>query len=263
MDILTAILLGIIQGFTEFLPVSSSGHLVLAQSLISNFQQPGLLFDTLLHGATLGAVFVYFRRRIFELILCPLGLINNDFKIIYFENKRFMWGIIIATIPTGVIGLLLQSRVEGIFSTPTMVGYSLIVTSLLLLYSDKFHGDSEVSGVSAFIIGIMQGLAVVPGISRAGSTTAVGLFLGIKREEMAEFTFLMSIPAIIGAIILQSKHMSAVPASDLMAYVAGMVAAFISGFFAIGFMVYFIKRANLKAFALYCLIAGIIAIIWM
>lgn len=263
MDIFTAVILGIIQGFTEFLPVSSSGHLVLAQSLIKDFQQPGMLFDTLLHGATLGAVFLYFRRRILELIVAPFGLVNNNYKKIYFENKRFWWGIILATIPTGIIGLSLESKVEGIFSTPAFVGYFLIVTSILLLISDRFHGNGEITGISAIIIGIVQGLAVIPGISRSGSTTAAGLFLGIKREEMAEFTFLMSIPAILGAIILQARHISAVPASELTAYIAGMIAAFISGFFAIGFMVYFIKRANLKAFALYCLIAGITAIIWM
>ncbi len=225
--------------------MSSSGHLILAQSLIEDFEQPGMLFfDTLLHGATLGAVFVYFRRRIFELVLCPLGLLSNEYKIVYFENKRFMWGIIIASIPTAVIGLTLQDLVEGIFTTPAFVGYFLIVTSLLLLVSDRYKGQSQVSGFTAFIIGVVQGLAVIPGISRAGATTAVGLLLGIKREEMAEFTFLMSIPAIIGAIILQSKHMSAVPVGELAAYGAGMLAAFISGFFAIGFMVYFIKKGK-------------------
>lgn len=263
MDFYTAIVLGIIQGLTEFLPVSSSGHLVLAQSLLPNFKQPGMLFDTLLHGATLGAVVVYFRRRILELVISPLGLISNDYKIVYFENKRFLWGIIIASIPTGIIGLFLESRVEGIFSSPSFVGYFLILTSLLLLFSDRFQGNMNVGGGSSFLIGIAQGVSVIPGISRAGATTAIGLFLGIKREEMAEFTFLMSVPAIIGAIVLQSKHMASVPPGEMAAYAAGMTSAFISGFFAIRFMVYFIKKANLKAFALYCLIVGITAIIWM
>lgn len=263
MSITTAVILGIIQGLTEFLPVSSSGHLVLAQSLMTDFQQPGMLFDTMLHGATLGAVLVYFRRRIIELVISPFGLLSNEYKIVYFENKRFLWGIIIASIPTAAIGLFLESRVEGVFSSPTFVGYFLIITSLLLLKSDSYHGGGQVSGFTAFLIGIVQGLAVIPGISRAGATTAAGLFMGIKREEMAEFTFLMSVPAIVGAIILQSKHLSAIPAGEMSAYIAGMAAAFISGFFAIGFMVYFIKRANLKAFALYCLIAGITAVIWM
>jgi len=263
MTVLTAVILGIIQGLTEFLPVSSSGHLVLAQSMIKDFSQPGMLFDVLLHGATLGAVLVYFRRRVFELLICPFGLLSNEHKVIYFENKRFMWGIIIASIPTAIIGLSLEDHVSGFFHTPSVVGYFLILTSLLLLYSDRFQGQGEITGVSSFLIGIVQGLAVIPGISRAGSTTAFGLFLGIKREEMAEFTFLMSVPAILGAILLQSKHLSAIPQGEVTAYIAGMAAAFISGFFAIGFMVYFIKRANLKAFALYCLLAGITAIIWI
>lgn len=263
MDYTTAIILGIIQGLTEFLPVSSSGHLIIAQSLMPNFEQPGMLYDVLLHGATLGAVFVYFRHRIFELMISPLGLINNDYKVIYFENKRFFWGIIIATIPTGIIGLSLEHSVEGMFNTPSFVGYFLIITSVLLLLSDRFFGTKQIGLLSAFIIGIVQGIAVLPGISRAGSTTAAGLFLGIKRQEMGEFTFLMSIPAIIGAIILQSRHLGDVPSSEIPMYIAGMVAAFITGFFAIGIMVYFIKRANLRLFALYCLIVGIISIIWL
>lgn len=263
MDITTAVILGVIQGLTEFLPVSSSGHLVLAQSLMTNFHQPGLLFDTLLHGATLGAVLVYFRKRVFNLLITPLGLISNSYKVTYFENKRFFWGIIIATIPTGIIGLALEHRVEALFSSPVMVGYALIVTSVLLLFSDRFHGQSEVGGVSSFIVGVVQGLSVIPGISRSGSTTAAGLYLGIKREEMAEFTFLMSVPAIAGAILLQARHISEIPQGQIAAYMVGMAAAFITGFFAIGFMVYFIKRANLKAFALYCLIAGIVAIVWI
>lgn len=263
MDFTTAIILGIIQGLTEFLPVSSSGHLVIAQSLLTDFHQPGMLFDTLLHGATLGAVFVYFRQRIFELLISPIGLFNSEYKIIYFDNKRFFWGIIIATIPTGIIGLSLESSVEGMFNTPSYVGYFLIITSVLLLLSDRFSGSKQISLLSAFIIGIVQGIAVLPGISRAGSTTAAGLFLGIKRQEMGEFTFLMSIPAIIGAIILQTRHLDSVPSADIPAYIAGMIAAFITGFFAIGIMVYFIKRANLGFFALYCLIVGIISIIWL
>ncbi|MGE4318208.1 MAG: undecaprenyl-diphosphate phosphatase [Deferribacterales bacterium] len=263
MDYTTAIILGIVQGLTEFLPVSSSGHLVIVQSLFKDFVQPGMLFDTLLHGATLGAVLVYFRHRIFELLISPLGLINNDYKIIYFENKRFFWGIIIATIPTGIIGLSLEKTVEGMFSTPSYVGYFLIVTSVLLLFSDRFHGQKLISIVPAFLIGIVQGLAVIPGISRSGSTTAAGLYLGIKRSEMGEFTFLMSVPAILGAIILQSRHLGDVTSAEIPMYLAGMAAAFITGFFAIGMMVYFIKRANLRLFAMYCLIMGIVSIVWI
>lgn len=263
MDYTSAILLGIIQGLTEFLPVSSSGHLVLAQSLFKNFSQPGILYDTLLHAATLGAVFVYFRHRIFELLISPLGLISNDYKVIYFENKRFFWGIIIATIPTGIIGLSLDKFVESKFSTPSFVGYFLIVTSVLLLISDRFHGTRQIGTVSSFLIGIVQGIAVIPGLSRAGSTTAAGLFLGISRKEMGEFTFLMSVPAIIGAVILQSRHMGAVPQGEVPMYIAGMIAAFFTGLLSIGMMVYFIKKANLRLFALYCLIIGVVSIIWI
>lgn len=258
-----AVLLGLIQGLTEFLPVSSSGHLVLAQSLMSGFSQPGLLFDTLLHLATLFAVLLFFRERVKNLMLAFFGIFFQQYRIVYYQNKNFLWGIVIASIPTAVIGLSLESSVEHLFATPSFVGYFLIFTSVLLVLSDKMKSTGEVTLPKSFFIGIMQGIAVIPGISRSGSTVAVGLFLGIKREEMAEFTFLMSVPAIFGAALLQVRHLETLPVGQLPAYGIGMFAAFLSGLFAISFMVYFIKRANLKVFALYCLVLGITAIIWM
>ncbi|WP_022851077.1 undecaprenyl-diphosphate phosphatase [Limisalsivibrio acetivorans] len=263
MGVLTAALLGLLQGLTEFLPVSSSGHLVLAQSLMRDFEQPGLLFDTMLHLATLFAVLLYFREKVRVLVLSLLGIFSQEYKVMYFENKRFLWGIIIASIPTAVVGLGLESTVEGMFATPSYVGYFLILTSVLLVLSDKVRTVGEIDGPRSFLIGIVQGFAVIPGISRSGSTVAAGLFLGIKREEMAEFSFLMSVPAIFGAAILQIRHLKDVPFEHLPAYGVGMLAAFISGFIAIGFMVFFIKRASLTIFAIYCLVVGITAIVWM
>lgn len=263
MSLLTAIFLGILQGLTEFLPVSSSGHLVLAQSLIKNFQQPGILFDVMLHLATLLAVLIFFRARVKKLIFAALGIFLEKHRVTHFENKRFLYGIIIATIPTGIIGLYLEHKVETIFASPSYVGYALIFTSVLLIVSDKFKTREEIDNKKSFFLGIVQGFAVIPGISRSGSTVAFGLFLGIKREEIAEFSFLMSVPAILGAVILQVKHLSALTMSDIMIYSAGMAAAFISGLLAISFMIYFIKNASLKIFSLYCLIIGIISIVWM
>jgi len=258
-----SILLGIVQGLTEFLPVSSSGHLVLTQSLIENFSQPGILFDVLLHFATLMSVFLYFRHRITKLFFAFLGIFMQNYRVTYYENRHFLWGIVIASIPTAAIGLYLQDKAEVIFATPSYVGYFLIITSILLVISDRFKGNGQVDGKKSFIMGIIQGLAVIPGISRSGSTVAAGLFLGIKREEIAEFSFLMSLPAIAGATLLQLKHFNSLDAGMIPVYVAGMAAAFISGLIAIGFMVSFIKRAKLIYFANYCLIVGIIAIIWM
>lgn len=263
MTIMMAVLLGFIQGLTEFLPVSSSGHLVLAQSMMTGFTQPGLLFDTMLHLATLVAVLIYFRERVKNLMLAFFGLFFQQYRVIYFQNKNFLWGIILSSIPTAIIGLALDKNASGFFGSPSVVGYCLILTSVLLVLSDMMKPVGSVTPAKAVIIGIVQGIAVIPGISRSGATIAAGLFLGIKRAEMAEFSFLMSVPAIFGAVLLQSRHIETLPADQLAAYGAGMLTAFISGLLAISFMIYFIKKANLKMFALYCLIMGIVAIIWI
>ncbi|KAA0257123.1 undecaprenyl-diphosphate phosphatase [Deferribacter autotrophicus] len=263
MNISDAVLLGFIQGVTEFLPVSSSGHLVIAQSLMKNFNQPGILYDILLHFATLLSILVYFRKRIGKIIIAFLGLFMRKYRVAYYENKRFLWGIIIASIPTAIIGLFLDKYAEVLFSKIVYVGYALIITSIILYLSDKSKGHLEIDGAKAFIIGIVQGLAVVPGISRSGSTIATALFLGVKRAEAAEFSFLMSIPAIFGATLLQLRDVNIVSLNNLNAYLFGMATAFISGLIALSMVINFVKRANLKIFAIYCLIVGIVAVVWL
>lgn len=262
MSLKEPVLLGILQGLTEFLPVSSSGHLNIAQALM-NFQHPGLLFDTLLHCATLGAVMIFFRKRVAKLFKAFLGLFMKRYSIDYFENKRFLWGIIIASIPTAVIGLILEKTVISSFENLTFIGYALILTSLILIISDNFKSFGQLTLGKSFIVGIVQGLAVIPGISRSGATICAGVILGIKREEVAEFSFLMSVPAILGATVLQFKHVSGVPIAELPAYLSGMGAAFLSGFMAIGFMIKLVKKASLKIFAIYCLIAGVLTVIFL
>lgn len=263
MNYLNAILLGLIQGLTEFLPVSSSGHLVLTQSLMTSFEQPGLLFDTLLHFATLCAVLIFFRKKVKELIIAFSGLFIHSNRVVYYDNRQYLWGIILASIPTAIIGLSLVEPVETYLTMPVYVGYALIVTSLLLVFSDKAGGSSKISTPVAILIGIVQGLAVIPGISRSGSTIAAALFLKVKREEAAEFSFLMSLPAILGATILQLRKLDSFDMELLPIYSAGMLAAFISGIIGIGVMMQVVKNASLKFFAFYCLIIGIVAIVWM
>lgn len=262
MSLIESVLLGILQGLTEFLPVSSSGHLSIAQALM-DFKQPGLLFDTLLHCATLGAVLIFFRQRVALLFKAFLGIFFKKYAGDYFENKRFLWGIVLASIPTAIIGLTLEKTVISAFENLTFIGYALILTSLILAVSDNFHGNGEVTLPKSILIGVVQGLAVIPGISRSGSTICAGVMLGINRAEMAEFSFLMSVPAILGATLLQAKHISAVPIPEIPIYAAGMLAAFISGMFAIGFMIKFVKKANLKIFAVYCLIAGVLTVVFL
>lgn len=262
MEFLHAIILGFLQGLTEFLPVSSSGHLVIAQTLM-RFSEPVLLFDTLLHVATLAAVVLYFRYRVIRLIQAFLGLFFRRFNLVYYEQKRFLWGIIIGSVPTAAIGLFLEQWSESLFASTTLVGYSLILTSTLLLFSDKARGYRQIQSGNAFWIGVVQGIAVLPGISRSGSTIAAGLLLGVKREEVAEFSFLLSVPAILGALLLQLGDLGSVSPMEVTAYSAGMLVAFITGLFAISMMMNLVRNASLRFFALYCLVVGIFSVVWL
>lgn len=263
MTALQAIILGFIQGFTEFLPVSSSGHLAIVQSLFEDFEQPGLLLDTLLHVATLLAVLVYFRKRIANLILGFFGFFTSRYTVQRYEQKSMIFGIVVATIPTAIIGFLLKDHVETLFTKPAIIGYLLIVTSTMLYFSDKFKGRNKISLPVALFIGIMQGFAVFPGISRSGTTIFAGLLAGLTRKEAAEFSFLISIPAILGAVVLQLEHLDSVAAGDLVIYGLSMLVAFIVGILAIHIMMKLVERAKLSFFAMYCLIVGIMVIIWM
>ena len=264
MTVLQALILGVIQGVTEFLPVSSSGHLALAQSLFNDFEQPGLLYDTLLHTATLFAVLFFFRGRMTRFFLAVLGFFSTKYKLYYYEEKHLMAGIIIATIPTGIIGYILKDQAETLFEKPAVVGYCMIITSIMLFLSDRPVKSGRINPLKALIVGISQGLAVFPGISRSGTTIFAGLKAGISREDAAEFSFLISIPAILGAVLLQIRHIEEITAaSGWPAYITGMIAAFICGLFAIKIMIDVVKKAKMKYFAVYCLIVGIVAIIWL
>lgn len=257
------ILLGIIQGLTEFLPVSSSAHLVIVQSLFKKFSQPGLLYDVMLHFGTFCAVILYFRKRIGKILQSFFGIFTPKYRITYYENSRFLWGIILASIPTAAIGLYLESYAETFFLITSISGYGLIFTSVLLYLSDRFKQKGEITGLKSFLSGIVQGIAVIPGISRSGSTITALIFMGVKREEAAEFSFLMSLPAIFGATLLQMRHLEVLDKNMILTYLFGTVTAFIFGLFAIHIMLMFVKKASLKIFALYCLILGIVTVIWL
>jgi undecaprenyl-diphosphatase len=263
MGLFDAIFLGLLQGLTEFLPVSSSGHLVIAQSLMKNFKEPGLLFDTILHLATFCAVIIYFRHKVAILLKSLLGLFSYKYRVTYYDNKRFLWAIIISCIPTGIIGLAIKPYADILFSAPVFAGYGLIITSVLLVISDKFNGRYPVDTAKGFWVGVVQGIAVMPGISRSGSTIAASLILGIKREDAVEFSFLMALPAVFGASLLQIRHIESIPGENISYYIFASLVAFVSAFFAIHFMIQFVKKASLKYFALYCLIVGIITVVWL
>lgn len=262
MTVIEAVILGILQGLTEFLPVSSSGHLAIGKYTLG-MQDIDLLFDVMLHVATLMVVLIYFRHRVFLIIKAFFGIFLKRYQKDYFENKRFLWGIIIASIPTAIIGLLFEKYLLDYFNAIIFVGYALIVTSILLVISDHFQGRDKIDTPRSIIIGIAQGLAVTPGISRSGTTIAVSTILGIERQEAAEFSFLLSVPAILGAMILQIKDVQVIESTMLVTYGAGMIAAFISGLVVIGIMMEFIRKANLKVFAIYCLLLGLAVVIFL
>ena len=246
-------LLGLIQGLTEFLPVSSSGHLVLAQSLIPSFHQPGVLFDTLLHLATLLAVLVFFRHDVWDL-LSSLGPGGDP------GSRRLVGLLLLATIPTGLIGVGFKDPLEALFHAPRAAAAMLLVTGAVLWVSElRRHqtlGLDEIGVPHSLAVGLAQGLAIIPGISRSGSTIATATLLGVRGEDAARFSFLLSIPAICGAVVLQLSEVSGFPDGSTVPYLLGALAAFASGLLAIRFLMQVIRARRFRWFAVYCWALG-------
>lgn len=253
MTYIDAFILGVIQGLTEFLPVSSSGHLVLAQSLLGVKQQ-GVSFEVLVHLGTLGAVLVYFRRQILNLLS---GLYRSDRPA---ERKQILF-LILATIPAGVIGLIFKDFFEATFSQPIVAASMLFVTGGILL-STRFvvSRKNPVTARSAILMGIGQALAIMPGISRSGSTIAIGMMTGVAPSKAAEFSFLMAIPVIGGAALLQAKSLAAVPSEMLGQYLVGGITSFVVALFAVYLVLESIRRGKFEYFAYYCFAAGIVGL---
>lgn len=244
MNIFWAAFLGILQGLTEFLPISSSGHLVLVQSFIPGFSQPGVLLDVVLHLGTLFSIIYYYRRRIVKLKL------------------NYIYLIIIGTIPVVLIGFLFQDYIEMFFGSVKLVGIALIVTGIINLLTDRAVSRSvKVKYKESILIGFAQALALIPGISRSGSTISAGSNLGIDKRKAAEFSFLLSIPAILGASVLQIASYGSDGLGNMTYYIAGFFAAFITGVFAINLVLRSLKARNFKYFAVYCFIVGGIALL--
>jgi undecaprenyl-diphosphatase len=243
---LEAVILGLIQGLTEFLPVSSSGHLIVARRLFG-IEEPMLAFDIILHLGSLVAVFIVFWETIFGLIKKP------------FQNMTYM--IIIATIPAVIVGLFFQDQIEVLFAGGTFLALCFIITGLLLLYSDSVRNndksDDDMRLPDALFIGCVQAIAIAPGISRSGSTIAAGLHRGFSRETAARFSFLLSIPAILGAALLMIIEISGSSESylwilpDLGPIIFGFLTAMLSGYLAIRFMLDLIKKCKLRYFSIY------------
>lgn len=243
MNLISSIFLGILQGLTEFLPISSSGHLVIAQNLIPGFTQKGVLFDVILHAGTVLAVLYYFRKILLKL------------------TSKYLLLLLIGTIPAGLVGVLLNSSIEKLFNGVYLVGFALIFTGVLNFFTDRAKKRSkEISIKKSVLIGLAQALAIIPGISRSGSTIFVGTSLGIKRKEAAQFSFLLSVPAIVGANAVQFLKYGLGGTGNIPHYTVGFIAAFISGVIAINFVFKLLLAGRFKFFAYYCVALGVLVL---
>lgn len=258
MSILEAIILGIIQGLTEFLPVSSSGHLELGKAILGDNSLPeeSLLFTVVLHFATALSTAVVFRKEIGEIL-------KGLFQFQWNEQAQFSVKIILSMMPAAVIGVLFNDQIEALFSKQILlVGAMLVITGLLLFLADKAKNtEKNVTFTNAFIIGIAQAIAILPGISRSGATISTSVLLGIDREKAARFSFLMVVPLIFGKMakdLLDGGITSST--MDIMPMTLGAIAAFVAGLFACNWMIALVKKSQLKYFSYYCFAAGIAAV---
>ena len=267
MDIFQSVLIGIVQGLTEFLPVSSSAHLVFIQNILG--VESSLAFDTFLHLGTLIAVLWFFKLDIYKMIkswLLSIGdLIHGRFRQGFLEDayKRLAWYVVFATIPVGVVGVLFEDSVDALFSGALYVpAFFLFVTGTILYLSQRIPGGNinfnTISLREAFFMGLGQACAILPGLSRSGTTIAAGLTIGLDKEFAAKFSFILSIPAILGAFILQAKDIGLGIDVNFLPIVFGFVASIIAGYMAIKWMLSLIQNKSLDIFAYYCWIVGII-----
>jgi len=272
LSLVYAIFMGIIQGLTEFLPVSSSGHLVILQQLLG-LEEVGLGFNLILHIGTLVAVSIYYRKDLFLLFkeffsLLKDVLTKGKSDIRANEHRLLLVMLFIAILPTAAIGFLFNDLFESLFKTSYIVGYTLIITGIILWISNYLPVGSkhakDMTLKDALFVGLVQGAAITPGISRSGSTIFAGLATGFTRDLATRFSFLLSIPAILAAVVLEGpeiiKEVSAI--GNVLPVVSGFIASAVSGYLAIDLLISILKRQKLQYFSYYCWIVGGLTIIY-
>lgn len=244
MTLLEALLLGIVQGITEFLPISSDGHLVLAEAFFGLEFEALKGFDVVLHAGTLLAMLIYFWRDILDLLA---------------KKRKLLGYILIATIPAVIAGLTLENWIDKTFRNPTVVLFMLLLMAVWYFIAERFPREktkTKFTLLNTFVIGLAQATALIQGISRSGSTIATGLMFGLKRDEVAKFSFLLGMPAIAGAVALKSWHIvegvEVLPQTS--AVVVGFFASLIAGYLAVAFLMKFLKTHTLRAFAVYLIV---------
>lgn len=288
MEIWKAALMGIVQGVAEFLPVSSSGHLNVFKEILNlDLEQGGLLFDVMLHFGTLIAIFIAFHKDIGKMIVEGIGIIRDFFYNIglWFKNRgagekkeyrkvvegayrKFVMLVVVATIPTGIIGYFLQDIIEMAGGSLLVPGICFLITAVLLLMSDFYKNGTkrpnQISYIEGVITGTAQGIATLPGLSRSGTTIAAALLCGFEKNFAVRYSFIMSIPAVLGAVVLELKDIGkvALTSQDIMAYSVGTLVALIVGLLSIRLMLSFIRKKKLWGFSIYCFLLGVTAITW-
>ena len=270
MDIIQGIIIGIVQGLTEFLPVSSSAHLVFIQNILG--VESSLAFDTFLHLGSLLAVLWFFRGDIYRMlsswILSLKDITQHRFREGFQEDpyKRLAWYVILATIPVAFAGLLFEDAVESLFAGALYVpAFFLFVTGTILYLSQRMASGeinfNTIGKKEALFMGVGQACAILPGLSRSGTTIAAGLVIGLDKEFAAKFSFILSIPAIFGAFVLQLKDIGTSLDANFLPVILGFIAAFIAGYAAIKWMLELIQKRNLDIFSYYCWIVGIVVFV--
>lgn len=287
MSIIQAIILGLIQGLTEFLPISSSGHIVIFEKILNVHTTNGVLFEIMLHVGTLLAIMIVYWQDILDMFMESFGLTRdiatNIFRktvskltrkqydgiyLIKTRGRKMIVLVLIACIPTAIMGIAIKGFIEDFFLKSLFaVGVALMITGLLLRMSKrKVYGDKDVATADyqdAFMVGIMQGIAIVPGISRSGSTIVGGLFSKFKKEFAVKFSFLISIPAILGAAILKISEVKFEEIySEFGIYASGMIASAVIGYISIRMLNILLKENKFQYFSYYCFFIGMVAILW-
>ncbi len=268
MTVFQAIILGIVQGLTEFIPVSSSGHLVLVPHFLGwKFSaDQAFIFDVLVQWGTLLAVFIYFRHDLKAIVVAVIkGLLEK--RPLADPDARMGWYLVVATIPAVVAGLTCKDLIEHAFANPKMTGVFLLGTAVLLIIAEKTgrrnRTTAQLNWLDSIWIGFSQVLALLPGISRSGSTIAGGMTRNLDRPSAARFSFLMSVPVMLGAGLLAFKDLAELPAAGefMLPLLAGFLTALISGYIAIRWLIAFLSKHSLTVFALYCIVMGIVVIV--
>jgi len=259
MTFLDSIILGLVQGLTEFLPVSSSGHLVLVEHLLGS-SQGGLTFEIWLHLATLCAVVVALRRDLFRMLQALIPGSNPEDAAF---GRRWILATVVGTLPAVAVGLFLKDAVESVFASVRWVGIDLLVTAVILFLSRFFPGrGASLTPLRAFAIGCAQAVAIMPGISRAGSTLTAGLAVGLSGIDAARFSFILSLPAILGAVVLELSALADLGASSPAVLAGGFVTAALSGYAAIRVVWKVMENRRLALFAPYCALLGLAVLLW-